>query len=81
MLAAFYLLGFGVLAVAVPRQASVYLDGFASSVRVHVLELVARLGPDATEPNSLIYLAYLGALLLVGGVFTLAVGILRSSRR
>jgi uncharacterized protein YjeT (DUF2065 family) len=42
MLAAFYLLGFGALAVVVPARASVYLHGFARSARVHVLELMAR---------------------------------------
>jgi hypothetical protein len=35
------------------------------------------LRPDATEPNALIYLAYLGAVLVVFGVFTLGVGLLR----
>jgi uncharacterized protein YjeT (DUF2065 family) len=43
LLAALYLLGFGVLAVAVPARASQYLHGFASSLRLHVLELIARL--------------------------------------
>lgn len=36
------------------------------------------LSPDAQEPNALIYLAYLGAVLLVAGVFTLGVGLIRS---
>lgn len=38
------------------------------------------LRPDATEPNALIYLAYLGAALVIGGVFTLGVGLLRTPR-
>jgi uncharacterized protein YjeT (DUF2065 family) len=42
VLAASYLLGFGALAVVVPAQASGYLDGFAGSMRIHVLELTAR---------------------------------------
>jgi uncharacterized protein YjeT (DUF2065 family) len=43
VLAALYLLGFGVLAVVVPARASRYLYGFAGSIRLHVLELIARL--------------------------------------
>jgi hypothetical protein len=35
------------------------------------------LSPDATEPNRLIYLAYLGAAVLAAGVVTLGVGLLR----
>lgn len=33
---------------------------------------------DATEPNALIGLAYLGAVVLTGGLFTLGVGLIRS---
>lgn len=39
------------------------------------------LSPQATEPNGLIVLAYLGALVLAAGVLTLGVGLLRASRR
>lgn len=35
------------------------------------------LSPEAQEPNALIYLAYLGALLLAAGILTLGVGLLR----
>jgi hypothetical protein len=35
------------------------------------------LSPDATEPNPLIYLAYVGGLVLAAGVFTLGVGLVR----
>lgn len=35
------------------------------------------LSPDATEPNALIYLAYLGAVLLTAGLLTLGIGLLR----
>lgn len=35
------------------------------------------LSPDATEPNALIYLAYVGALFLVSGVLILGLGLLR----
>jgi hypothetical protein len=35
------------------------------------------LRPDATEPNGLIALAYVGAVMLAGGVIVLGVGLLR----
>jgi hypothetical protein len=38
------------------------------------------LSPDATEPNGLIALAYVGAALLVIGVIVLGVGLLRRPR-
>lgn len=34
--------------------------------------------PEAQEPNAFIYLAYVGAILLTVGVFTLGVGLMRS---
>ena len=37
------------------------------------------LSPEATEPNALIYLAYLGAVSLVAGLLTLGVGLLRAT--
>jgi len=36
------------------------------------------LHPDATEPNALIYLAYLGAASLTGGLLILGIGLLRA---
>jgi uncharacterized membrane protein len=36
--------------------------------------LLPVLSPDATEPNALIYLAYVGAVLLAVGLFTPGVG-------
>lgn len=36
------------------------------------------LSPDATEPNALIYLAYVGAVVLVAGMLTLGVGLVRA---
>ena len=36
------------------------------------------LSPDATEPNALIYLAYVGAVSLVAGVLTLGIGLVRA---
>jgi hypothetical protein len=38
------------------------------------------LGPDATEPNPLIYLVFVGGIFLVGGVLTLGIGLLRGPR-
>jgi hypothetical protein len=38
------------------------------------------LNPDATEPNGLITLAYVGAAVLAAGVVILGVGLLRSTR-
>lgn len=42
MFAAAYLLGFGVLAVTGPARAFGYLRRFASTVRLHVLEMLVR---------------------------------------
>ena len=39
------------------------------------------LSPDATRPNALINLAYVGALLLAAGVMVLGVGLIRNSSR
>jgi len=36
--------------------------------------------PNATEPNALIYLAYVGAVLLAVGLFVLGVGLVRRPR-
>lgn len=38
------------------------------------------LSPTATEPNSLIYLAFVGAVVLAAGLITLGVGLLRKTR-
>jgi len=35
------------------------------------------LKPDASEPNALIYLAHIGAVVLAGGVIILGIGLLR----
>ena len=53
--------------VAIPAAAIVMPVAFFLSV----------LSPDAAEPNGLIYLAYVGALLVISGVFTLGVGLVR----
>lgn len=37
--------------------------------------------PSATEPNALLYLAYVGGLILATGVVVLGVGLLRVAKR
>jgi hypothetical protein len=39
------------------------------------------LSPDATEPNAMIYLAYVGAAALAAGLVTLGVGLLRTKTK
>jgi hypothetical protein len=51
----------------IPISAIVMPAGFFLSV----------LSPDATEPNALIYLTYIGAILLMVGVLTLGIGLVR----
>lgn len=41
---------------------------------------LSMLSPEATEPNALIYLAYVGAAFIIGGVLALGVGLLRRPR-
>jgi high-affinity Fe2+/Pb2+ permease len=38
------------------------------------------LSPEATEPNAMIYLAYVGGLLLAVGLLVLGVGVIRERR-
>ena len=38
------------------------------------------LSPEATEPNALIYFAYVGAVSLVAGLLLLGIGLIRSGR-
>jgi hypothetical protein len=54
--------------VAVPMAAIVLPVAFFLSV----------LQPDATEPNAFIYLAYVGAVLVIGGVLLLGIGLVRT---
>jgi hypothetical protein len=39
------------------------------------------LSPDATKPNDFIYLAYIGAIVLVVGLLTLGIGLVRSRQK
>lgn len=57
--------------IAVPLAAIILPVAFFLSV----------LQPDATEPNALIHLAYVGALLVIGGVLTLGIGLVRAGPR
>ena len=49
-----------------------------AAILLPVAFFLSVLNPDATKPNALIYLAYVGALLLAAGVLVLGVGLLRS---
>ncbi len=42
---------------------------------------LSMLSPTATEPNSLIYLAFVGAVLLAAGLMTLGAGLLRKPNK
>ncbi len=50
----------------------------AAAVLLPVAFFLSVLDPDATEPNGLVRLAYLGAVVLVAGLLTLGVGLVRS---
>ena len=55
---------------AVPASAVLLPAGFFLSV----------LSPEATEPNALIYLCYVGAVSLAAGVLVLGIGLIRHPR-
>jgi hypothetical protein len=57
--------------IAIPSAAILVPAAFFLSV----------LSPDATEPNGLIALAYVGAVVLAAGVILLGIGLLRTPRR
>ena len=48
-----------------------------AAILLPVAFFLSVVSPDATEPNALIYLAYVGAALLAVGLFTLGVGLVR----
>ena len=50
----------------------------AAAILLPVAFFISVLSPDAQEPNALIYLAYLGALLLASGLLALGVGMIRN---
>jgi hypothetical protein len=49
----------------------------AAAILLPVAFFLSVLSPDATEPNALINLAYLGAVSLIAGLLTLGVGLVR----
>ena len=53
----------------------------AAAILLPVAFFLSVLSPDATEPNALIYLAYVGAVSLAVGVLVLGIGLVRRPRR
>jgi hypothetical protein len=51
----------------------------SAAILLPVAFFLSVLSPSATEPNRLIYLAYIGALILATGLIVLGVGLLRKS--
>jgi hypothetical protein len=49
----------------------------AAAVLMALAFFLSALSPDATEPNAMIYLAYVAGVLLAVGLLALAVGLLR----
>jgi hypothetical protein len=52
----------------------------AAAVLLTVAFFLSLPSPRATEPNALIYLAYVGAVSLAAGLLTLGVGLVRGAR-
>lgn len=52
----------------------------AAAILLPVAFFLSVLSPNATEPNGLIYLAYLGAIVLASGLITLGVGLIRRAK-
>ena len=52
----------------------------AAAILLPVAFFLSVLSPDATEPNALIYLAYVGALSLAVGLLVLGAGLIRRPR-
>lgn len=52
----------------------------AAAILLPAAFFLSVLSPEATEPNALIYLAYLGALSLTVGLLVLGVGLIRGHR-
>jgi hypothetical protein len=49
----------------------------ASAVLLPAAFFLSVLSPEATEPNAMIYLAFVGAVLLAAGVLVLGIGLIR----
>ena len=52
----------------------------AAAILLPVAFFLSVVSPTATEPNSLIYLAYVGAAILALGMIVLGIGLLRQAR-
>ncbi len=52
----------------------------ASAILLPVAFFLSVLSPEATEPNAMIYLAYVGAISLAAGLLILGVGLIRGYR-
>jgi hypothetical protein len=50
----------------------------AAAILLPMAFFLSVLSPRATEPNALIYVAYLGALSLAAGLLLLSIGLIRS---
>ena len=63
-----------------------WLAGFArhsvpaAAVLLPAAFFLSVLSPEATEPNAMIYLAFVGAVVLASGVFVLGIGLIRKPR-
>jgi hypothetical protein len=53
----------------------------AAAVLMPLAFFLSVLSPEATEPNALIYLAYVGGVVLAVGLLVLGVGLIRSAGR
>jgi hypothetical protein len=51
----------------------------AAAILLPIAYFLSVLPPTATEPSALIYLAFVGAVILAAGLFTLGVGLLRKA--
>jgi uncharacterized membrane protein len=52
----------------------------AAAILLPIAFFLSVLSPDATKPNALIYLAYVGALSLAVGLLVLGIGLIRRPR-
>jgi len=50
----------------------------SAAVLLPIAFFLSILSPDDTEPNAVVYLAYVGAVLLITGLLTLGVGLVRA---
>jgi hypothetical protein len=68
-------------ALAEPARWLVRLAFPAAAVLLPLAFFLSVLDPSATEPNALVNLAYVGAVVLVTGMVTLGVGLVRGRTR